>query len=142
MRERDPGVTLVKIVILALIVGTLLACALAWVFRPSGVSAQSSLCDQSVVITAAAAASATVAPAVDGRTIYVCGYNLTGNTAATGIQFQTGTTNLTGVMLTGQYGNLSYGNGGAIILRGNYGATVTVAATTGAVTGVVTFGQY
>ena len=104
-------------------------------------SAQEQRCDRTTSITVAAGSTATVAVAIAGQRIYVCGWMLTGNTAVTGIQFVSGSTNLTGVMLTPVTGNLTMPVTGSFVLAGNDGAAVTVAATTGAVTGFVRFTQ-
>ena len=102
--------------------------------------AQEQRCDRSVSITVSAGASATVASASAFQTVYICSFLLTGNTAATGIQFLTGTAALTGVMLTPVNGPLDHSQD-TFFLFGNYGAAITIAATTGAVTGVVSFAQ-
>ena len=105
------------------------------------VAAQEQRCDRTASITAAAASSATVASAIAGLTVYICGFLLTGDTAATGIQFRTGSTNLTGVMLTPANGNITMPISDSFALAGADGAAVTVACTTGACTGFVSYTQ-
>jgi len=97
-------------------------------------------CDRSAAITVTAGNSATVAAAVPGSTVYVCAFLLTGNTASTGVQFQSGTTNLTGVMLTPANGPLTLAKE-SYALFGVFGEAITVAATTGTVTGFVNYAQ-
>lgn len=112
--------------------------------HPSVVHAQSasSPCDTTISMTIAAAATGTVTQAIAGATPYICAYQLTGDTAATGIQFKASGTALTGAMLTPANGNLTAGNGIGIIIPGVQGATITVTASTGAVTGWVRFGNH
>lgn len=106
----------------------------------SGLGQAQSICNQSAVINVSAGSTGTLVAAVPGVTVYVCGFLITGNTAATGAQFQTGSTNLTGVMLMPVNGNLSYSGYGQIF-QSTVGGTISLAATTGAVTGVLSFRQ-
>ena len=111
-------------------------------FTPAEVQAQSSFCDQAVAVTAPGAASTIVVTSVGNQTVYVCGLLLTGDTAATAVQLMSNSTALTGVMLTPANGPLSYGNGGAIVVRGIANGNLAVSAAVGKATGVITFGQH
>ena len=89
---------------LALTIGFAVAVLAAFIFNLKSplpeVHAQSSFCDQTVAVTAPGAAATIVVTSQQNTTIYVCGFLLTGDTAATAIQLMSNSTALTGIMLT------------------------------------------
>lgn len=99
-------------------------------------------CDQSVAVTAPAGANTEVIAASANQTVYICGFILTANTASTAVQFMSGTTSKSGIMLTPANGPLAYGDGNAILVRGVSSANFAVSAAVGAVTGIITFGVH
>lgn len=101
----------------------------------------SNFCDQFASVSVAAAATQTLAGAVPGTTIYVCGFLISGDTLATTGQFKSGTTNLGGAMRMCDECGLSYGDGTAIIFQAPQSGNLTITAATGAITGFVRFGQ-
>jgi len=120
---------------------------LALVLGLSAVMYSQNACSLGAVISVAAGTTGQLVTAVPARTLYVCGFSITGNTAATGAQFQTGSgtlcgtnnVNKTGVMLMAANGSISHGSGNGYIFSGEPGAAVCLAATTGAVTGLLSY---
>lgn len=98
-------------------------------------------CDTTIQVSAAASASSVVFAAVPGTTVYVCGYDFSGDTAATTAQWASGSTNISGAELMPVDGSLSAGDGIGILLSGVPGSGMSIKATTGAIAGWVRAGQ-
>lgn len=98
-------------------------------------------CDQSVVVSVASGMVQTLASAVGGSTVYVCAYDLSADTIATTGQFKSGSTNLTGAMRFCDECVHTFGNGASVLFQTPSGGNLTLTTATGAITGVVTFGQ-
>ena len=110
---------------------------------PATISIAQTLCTQSAVISVTAGSTGEIVPLELGRTVQVCSWTITGNTAVTGAQWQTGTgttcgtgtANKSGVMLMPVTGSIS----SPVTFQGTQGAAVCLAATTGAVTGIANY---
>lgn len=110
---------------------------------PIQVQAQgSTVCTQTVAITAAASASATLLTAVPGQTPYVCAYDFSGDTIATSATWKSGSTSLSGAELSGANGHFTAGTGTGILLEGTLGNNLTIAASAGAIAGWARVGQH
>lgn len=104
-------------------------------------------CNQSVVINVAAATTGELVAGESGRSVGVCGFVVSADTAATGAQFQVGTgttcgtgnSNKTGVMRMAVNASIVQGGGTGELFSGAAGQAVCLAATTGAVTGILTY---
>lgn len=105
------------------------------------VHAQSNFCDQSIAIDVAAAATQTIIAGLNGATVHVCGFVLTGDTIATTGQFKSGTTALTGAMRMCDECNISIGNSTGVLLETPRDGNLTITAATGAITGFVRLGR-
>lgn len=99
-------------------------------------------CNQSLAVNTAASGTATLVSGVASQVVHVCGYQITGDTASMTITIKSGTTSLTGAMLVPANGPLTYGNGGATVIYGVGGSGLSVVASTGSATGVITIGQF
>lgn len=111
-------------------------------YEPHTALAQQGLCDQTVAISVAAAATQTIVAARTGDAVRVCGFVITGDTLATTAVFSSGSTALTGIMRICDECAISSGNGEAILFEGPASGNLTIAAATGAVTGFVRLGQH
>lgn len=109
------------------------------------------LCESSAVIDVSAGATDELVALTAGQTIYVCSFSISGDTAATTAQFKygtgttcgTGTVNLTGVMRLADEGNISLSAGaGGTLFRTIAANALCLAATTGAVTGFVSYSKF
>ncbi len=116
----------------------LIALAVLCLLVPQWLEAQNA-CTLSVAISASAGSTQTLIAAVPGQTFYVCGFVVTGDTAKTGVLFNTGSTAITGTFLLPQYTPLTYGGGAGTVFQSSPGATITMTATTGAVSGVLSY---
>lgn len=134
-----------KLFIRLLLIGLLLSTGLDLSIQP--VSALQTVCGLSAVINVAAGTTGTIATPDPGQSIGVCGFIVTSDTAATGAQFKTGTgascatncVNQTGVLRMVVNGSITYGNANAELFSSGTGNAVYVAATTGAVTGTMSY---
>lgn len=107
------------------------------ILTPIHLMAQAQTCDKAAAINVTVGNNTEIVPAVYGATIVICGFLITGNTAATGAQFKSGMTNLTGVMLMPINGALIYSSP----IPAPYGGAVSVSCTTGSCTGVMSYKQ-
>lgn len=123
---------------------------LAFLFFAVPAIAQSTItCDKTAVISTSAGASGEIVALQTDATIYVCGFVLTADTLATtavlstgtGTTCLTGTVNLTGAMRFPDEGQIVFGNGSAVIMRGLLGRAFCITTVTGAVTGVLLYAQ-
>ena len=105
------------------------------------VQAQSAFCNQNVAISVAAGSTQTITAAQGGAMVRVCAFVVTADTIVTTAQFASGSTNITGAMRLCDECDVSIGNGTGVVLEGVSGASLTITAATGAVTGFVRFGQ-
>lgn len=138
LRYSPAAIDLLGWVLVALLAGMAGA---AYRIAPAPVHAQSSYaCDQTISIVAASGTSATVFSATPGMTPYVCAYDISGDTAVTGLQWKSGTTNLSGAEVTVVDGHFTNGNGIGILIQGVTGQALTIAATTGSLAGWVRAG--
>jgi len=106
-------------------------------------------CSNSAAITVAAAATTQIVALTSGRRVRVCSFVITGDTAATvatfvygtGTNCATGTTSITGAMRMVDEGNIvATASRGALFSTADSNA-LCLTATTGAVTGFVTYGK-
>lgn len=126
-----------------------LAACLLWILVPSPLHVEkaivhaqgSNYCDQFSSISVAAAATQTIASAIPGTTVYVCGFLISGDTIATTGQFKSGTTNIGGAMRMCDECADSFGDGSAVIFQAPQSGNLTITAAAGAITGFVRFGQ-
>lgn len=108
---------------------------------PHTAEAQSSNCGLGASITVAASASQVIVAAVPGATVRVCSFTITADTIATIATFSSSGTNITGAMRMCDECSIPVGDGNGIVLEGIPGGTLTLTATTGAITGFVRYGQ-
>ena len=119
----------------------LLRLLLMWHASPVVVYAQDLRCDQNVAITLSAGGTATIASAVPSRTIYICGWMLTADNAGASYQFKSGSTNLTGAMLTVLNTPMTMPVSSEAALIGIAGSSVLISSTTANIFGFVMYSQ-
>ena len=107
------------------------------------------VCNQTNSITVTAGNSTAIVTGIPGASTTVCGLVAVGSTTSTGIQVRTGSdatcgndqVNKSGIMTVDANGVVSYGGSVGGLFTAPTGHTVCVSATTGTVTGMVTFRQ-
>lgn len=130
-----------QLCVLLIIAVAFLAVPLTFNVAPMPVQAQgTAFCDRSSSISSNSGTT-TIGSARGVEIVFICGYRFTGTTAGTTLQFASSGTNLTGTMTVPQWGSVGDYSGGAPLLYGVAGATVTAACGTGQCFGWVNWGQ-
>jgi len=109
-----------------------------------------SSCDSSAVVNVAAGATTELVSLTASRSVRVCGFAITADTAAstakfvqgTGTNCGTGTADLTGAMAMGVASNVTLGSGLGELFKTTAGNALCLAAVTGTITGVVTYAKF
>ena len=109
-----------------------------------------SACDSSAVVNVAAGATTELVPLTASRSVRVCGFAITADTAAstakfvqgTGTNCGTGTADLTGAMAMGVASNVTLGSGLGELFKTTAANALCLTAVTGTITGVVSYARY
>ncbi len=107
-------------------------------------------CDSSAVVNVAAGATTELVSLTAARSVRVCSFVLSADTAAstatfvqgTGANCGTGTAGLTGAMAMGAASNITVGNGVGELFKTTAANALCLTAATGTITGVVTFAKF